>query len=89
MDGTIFEPWAREDNPKKIAKKVAGLLNCPTESTSDLVECLRQVPATQIVETTYKLCVSAILWVFYSMEQIYRLFWLPISSLVLKCIFLL
>jgi hypothetical protein len=80
MDGTLFSPWARNDNPKKLAKKLAGLVNCPTEPTSDLVECLRQLPATDLAETVYELCVSTILSVFYSMKQIYSLFSLPISS---------
>jgi hypothetical protein len=58
MDGTILSPWARNNNPKKLAKKLATLVNCPTEPTSDLVNCLRQLPARVLEETIHKLFVS-------------------------------
>ncbi|XP_021915695.1 venom carboxylesterase-6-like isoform X2 [Zootermopsis nevadensis] len=61
MDGTLISPWARSDNPEKIAKKLARLVNCPTEPSADLVECLRQRPATDLTDTIYKLCLFFIL----------------------------
>ncbi|XP_069678078.1 carboxylic ester hydrolase-like [Periplaneta americana] len=55
MEGTIFMPWARNDNPLQTAQKQAHILGCSTESTASLVTCMRMLPADVIVKSMIKM----------------------------------
>lgn len=43
-------PWALTKNPLENAKKVAQELNCSTESSQEMVDCLRKVEAKQLMK---------------------------------------
>ncbi|CAG9768327.1 unnamed protein product [Ceutorhynchus assimilis] len=52
MSGTALCVWALAPNKEGIenSKKLAKSFDCPTESTKNMVECLRQVDAMEIVK---------------------------------------
>ncbi|GAB6030744.1 hypothetical protein CHUAL_007595 [Chamberlinius hualienensis] len=56
QSGSAICPWASQPHPLEIAKNVAGdpLLNCPTENTSEMIECLRNADPIAIVNVTAK-----------------------------------
>ncbi|KAJ8965970.1 hypothetical protein NQ314_003818, partial [Rhamnusium bicolor] len=49
QSGTALQHWALTEEPLDKAKVVANQLNCSTESTKIMVECLKKVSATQLV----------------------------------------
>jgi len=49
--GSALNPWAFQPNPIPHSKKFGKLLNCPTESSSELVKCLRTKDAHDIAFT--------------------------------------
>lgn len=42
--GSALSPWALVRNPEKYAQEVAKAVNCPTNSMSQLSDCLRERP---------------------------------------------
>lgn len=48
ISGTALNTWARTKNPQQKAKKLAGLFDCPTNTTIELVNCLKAQPARDI-----------------------------------------
>ncbi|KAF2887968.1 hypothetical protein ILUMI_18205, partial [Ignelater luminosus] len=50
--GSAYALWALPSTAQTIknSKKLAQLLNCPTSSSKDMVECLREVDVHEIVE---------------------------------------
>ncbi|PSN31150.1 hypothetical protein C0J52_24236 [Blattella germanica] len=55
MEGTAINPWARSPNPLRQAQKQGDVFNCPTEPSSSLVACLREVNAVDLVKSIYHL----------------------------------
>jgi len=43
MSGTPLQEWAIDRNPVESTKRVAKHVNCPTESSVELVNCLREM----------------------------------------------
>ncbi|KAJ4448842.1 hypothetical protein ANN_00233 [Periplaneta americana] len=50
LEGTAINPWARSHNPLKQAQKQARVLGCPTDNTTCLVQCLKEVDAVELAE---------------------------------------
>lgn len=48
ISGTALNTWARTKNPLKNAKKLAKLFDCSTNSTVELVDCLKAQPARDL-----------------------------------------
>ncbi|XP_058800335.1 venom carboxylesterase-6-like isoform X3 [Phymastichus coffea] len=48
--GTALQCWAQTEKPLEKAMKLGILMGCPTESTKEMIKCLRQRPAKAIVE---------------------------------------
>lgn len=46
--GSGLNSMAIDIDPSKIAKRQAALLNCTTNNTQDMVNCMKQVSAEQI-----------------------------------------
>lgn len=55
--GSALCPWAIVDTPLKYAQDLAALFQCPTENTTELVNCLRQQDAGQIQMETAQVMV--------------------------------
>ncbi|KAF2904192.1 hypothetical protein ILUMI_01984 [Ignelater luminosus] len=51
--GTALAPWAIHKAPLKEAKRLAASLGCHTSSTKELVKCLKQKPAKEIIKHAY------------------------------------
>ncbi|XP_076317887.1 esterase E4-like [Tachypleus tridentatus] len=49
QSGSALCDWATEQNPRNYARTVAHLLGCPTESSLQLVECVREIPVSRIL----------------------------------------
>lgn len=47
--GSSIKPWSLVSDPKAQAKNLAKQLNCPTDSSTDLVQCLRDTDASAIL----------------------------------------
>nr|ASM90852.1 putative juvenile hormone esterase 1 [Colaphellus bowringi] len=52
QSGTPLCPWAFSENNENLknSQKLARSLNCPTEPTTEMVECLRKVDALTIIK---------------------------------------
>lgn len=65
--GTAIKPLSLVNDPKAQAKNLARQLNCPTEKSSDLVECLRNIePNTIINAQLHALSVCKLAMFFHS-----------------------
>lgn len=49
-DSTVFWALSANDETQKNSKKLATLLNCPTEITEEMKNCLQKVEVNQILE---------------------------------------
>ncbi|KAJ8924272.1 hypothetical protein NQ315_007064 [Exocentrus adspersus] len=58
QSGTALQPWALTEQPLSKAKTVAETINCTTESTKLMVECLKKAPGKKVVAAMKPL------WVF-------------------------
>ncbi|XP_011306600.1 venom carboxylesterase-6 [Fopius arisanus] len=50
VSGTALDCWTQTENSPEKAKKVGSLQGCPTNSTKEMVECLKSRPARSIVQ---------------------------------------
>jgi carboxylesterase type B len=48
--GTAIKIWTLSKFPSEQAKKFASKMSCPTESTKDMVDCLKKLDAHQLVK---------------------------------------
>ncbi|CAG9837941.1 unnamed protein product [Diabrotica balteata] len=55
QSGTAFSPWSIVEYPLKKANEVAGHLNCSSDSTKVMVDCLRKVGAVDLMKAMTKL----------------------------------
>lgn len=46
--GTAMCPWAKIEDPLNYAQQLANLLSCPTNDTTELVDCLRQIDGEEL-----------------------------------------
>nr|WCC58154.1 carboxylesterase [Pharsalia antennata] len=51
QSGTALNPWVIAENPLEKTTQISRLLGCSTESTKEMIECLKERPGKQIVET--------------------------------------
>ncbi|KAF2904191.1 hypothetical protein ILUMI_01983 [Ignelater luminosus] len=51
--GTALAPWAIHKAPLKEAKRLAASLNCDDSSTRELIKCLKEKPARQIIQNSH------------------------------------
>jgi len=65
MSGTVFAHWAFSPNPIVNTKKLAIAHGCPFEDSAEIVDCLRQKDAAEIVEKTDRLYVSMLIFKKY------------------------
>lgn len=49
--GVALNPWVMCENSKEKAYKVASLVDCPTNSHEEMVKCLKEKPAGDLVKT--------------------------------------
>ncbi|XP_045165876.2 cocaine esterase-like [Mercenaria mercenaria] len=49
QSGTVYSPRALASDSRRVANEAGNLLNCSTNTTGQLVECLRKKPATEIL----------------------------------------
>lgn len=52
QSGNVLLPWALVEKPLEKAKKVANRLNCPTNSTRLMIDCLKTFNADDIKQAT-------------------------------------
>lgn len=45
LAGSLGNTWAINRQPLKLAKKIATSLKCPVDTSQNMVECMRKVPA--------------------------------------------
>ncbi|KAH3828213.1 liver carboxylesterase 1F-like [Dreissena polymorpha] len=48
--GAVYSPRAVAEQSQTVARRAAEMLNCSTRSTKDIVECLRTVPAGDLLK---------------------------------------
>lgn len=58
QSGSAVCPWAVKPNPLAIAQKIGASLNCPIETTSELIECLRNADADDLARQAVAVSVS-------------------------------
>lgn len=58
QSGSALCDWALEGDPYSYAREVAQRLDCPTDSTSAIVNCIRHKPILDIlnVQKDNKVC---------------------------------
>jgi bile salt-stimulated lipase len=61
QSGTALCPWVLMENPLDKTKRIASKLGCPSGETGEMVDCLRQKPAEEIVS-----CVKEFLYWLYN-----------------------
>lgn len=66
MSGSAADSWAINKDPLKLAKKQAALLNCPTETSEDLVNCIKEKPAQDTAR------IYSRLWVCFLYQNLLR-----------------
>lgn len=49
QSGTVLNPWVTTENSLGKSQQLAAHLGCPTTTSRELIECLRQRSAYQIV----------------------------------------
>ena len=68
QSGTLKSFWAdplRKGLAKERATKLAGIMDCPIESTTEeTIECLRKVPADKIINAVRDFMVRSLFIVF-------------------------
>ena len=57
FSGTALSPWGYSSEPVKAARRLAGVVGCPTEEPREMVECLRKKKAEELTEATRELLV--------------------------------
>ncbi|KAL5010342.1 hypothetical protein ScPMuIL_012647 [Solemya velum] len=68
QSGTLFSPWSIERHPLHYARRLGVLLGCVTDSNSNLMECLRNKPISEIrkfsgdVETFVPRAITSFVW---------------------------
>uniref|UniRef100_A0A6P7FTY1 Carboxylic ester hydrolase n=1 Tax=Diabrotica virgifera virgifera TaxID=50390 RepID=A0A6P7FTY1_DIAVI len=55
QSGTAFAPWSIVEYPLKKANQAAGHLNCSSDSTEEMVDCLRKVDSIDLMTAMTKL----------------------------------
>jgi len=60
QSGSSLCPWAIDENPLESSKKIAEFVQCPTESTSEMMKCLRNKDADAIIQAATNLSSSII-----------------------------
>ncbi|EFN66412.1 Esterase FE4 [Camponotus floridanus] len=50
--GTAFDCWAQTENSLEKTKKLSALMGCSTNSSRDMIDCLRYRPVRDIVQAT-------------------------------------
>jgi hypothetical protein len=56
--GTALCPWAFVRNPNKVAVRLGRFLNCNETSSYELLQCLKNKGAKDVVSTQEKLTVK-------------------------------
>lgn len=51
QSGSVLNSWVLMEKPLEKTKKIASLLGCPTNKSTEMVACLKQRPGHQIVAT--------------------------------------
>lgn len=51
FSGNALTPWVLQDDPLRKAQILGTYLGCPSRKTKDLVECLKERPTRQVVES--------------------------------------
>lgn len=54
QSGTALDPWVIQDAPLLKARQLAASLGCNQKLTKELVDCMRERPAKQIMENIYQ-----------------------------------
>ncbi|XP_011171836.1 uncharacterized protein LOC105204452 [Solenopsis invicta] len=52
FSGTAFDCWTQAENSLEKAKKLSALMGCPTNTSRDMIRCMRYRPARAIVQAT-------------------------------------
>ena len=50
QSGTALTPWSLTRNPKEQAERFASGLNCPTDNTKAMADCLKKLPVDAILD---------------------------------------
>jgi len=50
QSGSSLDSWAVVENPDEVAKRFAKKVNCSTTSSEEMVECLKNKPAKDLIE---------------------------------------
>jgi carboxylesterase type B len=61
QSGNVLNAWLYSRYPKQQAKALAEKVSCPTESSQEMVKCLKNVNAKDIVSTHREMRVRDIL----------------------------
>jgi carboxylesterase type B len=54
QSGTPLSPWAMDKTPWESAKRYAAMLDCPTDTSTNLVACLRSKNSTQLARASFE-----------------------------------
>jgi hypothetical protein len=65
MSGSSFPVESLAKNPLALAKKQAALLNCPTDTSQHIKDCLMKKDAQEIASSLGGLAVSTIRNLFF------------------------
>jgi hypothetical protein len=60
QSGNVACPWAFTRNPRNQAIKYGKIVGCPTDNTTVLVKCLKEMDGKEIVKHHVKIMVGFI-----------------------------
>lgn len=70
MSGTSISPWAFIEEPEVQAKEYAADLNCPTENTTIMVQCLKSLDAQAIARIHFRYIVRLWCWMWSICQRV-------------------
>lgn len=73
QSGSTRCPWALQSDVGEYTNLVAKILNCPTTSSQELVDCLRTKDATEIVNTRGKYVLSFVSYLISVLRLIIKI----------------
>ena len=69
QSGTALKPWALTKYPGEQARRLGMKMNCPTNSTKEIVDCLKSVDGRDLVKVHLAVMVSVLKWLYYVLTK--------------------
>lgn len=69
MSASALNNWTITRDPLSLAKEIADSLNCPTDNSQIMIDCIRKVPVRDIIRAARELYMK--LWVIFFVLNVF------------------